>query len=132
MRIEISACEMAPDMLVGFLFQLPVRDGVAMLARLHVARQDFLFQLRPPSPPPGPWNKEQQWCINAVEGSRALATQSPVSNRSRATLPGEWVATHPCPGAICVPQSTHRMGWLMFCHALTSFSLEGRHAAHTT
>ena len=52
MRIEISACEMAPDKLVGFLFHLPAGDGVAMLARLHAARQDFLSQLRlPPACP---------------------------------------------------------------------------------
>ena len=101
MRIEISACKMAPDMLVAFLFQLPVRDGVAMPARLHVAR--FPVPAQTPPPPSGPWNKEQRWCISAVEGSRALPTQGPVSNRSRPTLPGEWVATHPCPGPICVP-----------------------------
>ena len=52
-RIEISACEMAPDKLVGFLFHLPARDGVAMLARLHAARQGFLSQLRLPLPAPG-------------------------------------------------------------------------------
>ena len=67
MRIEISACEMAPDKLVGFLFHLPVGDGVAMLARLHAARQDFLS-------PPGTRSSNgalvQNKCV-AVEGSRA-------------------------------------------------------------
>ena len=67
-RIEISACKMAADKLVGFLFHLPpVRDGVAMLDRLHAARQDFLS-------PPGTRSSNgalvQNKCV-AVEGSRA-------------------------------------------------------------
>ena len=52
-----------------------------------------------------------------VEVSCALPTHSSVSNRSPPTLPVQWVATHPCPGAICAPRSTHGMGWnlAMFC-----------------
>ena len=121
MRIEISACEMAPDMLVGFLFQLPVRDGVAMLASLHVARQDFLFQLRPPSAPLAhgtrsrngalvQWKVPAHWqdrvpCLTAVgqlylgNGWRPIRVQEPSVSPSR---PIGWVvgpcfATHSLP-----------------------------------
>ena len=119
-RIEISACEMAPDKLVGFLFHLPAGDGVAMLARLHAARQDFLSQLR--LPPACPWHKEKQWCKRS--GSQwKFPAHSSVSNRSPPTLPVQWVATHPCPGAICAPRSTHGMGWNLARFCLLSDSL---------
>ena len=111
-RIEISA----PDKLVGFLFQLPpVRDGVAMLARHHATRQDFLFQLRPPPPPRGNSALVQKKCV-AVEGYRALASHSPVSNRSPPTLPGR-------PIHVQRPSVSPRrpMGWVEIFNHFLSF-----------
>ena len=107
MRIEISACENLArwHQTRSWLFYFTYESGMAWQCPPDFMLQNFLFQLRPLPP----WHKEQQCnAAEEVKGSCAMASRCPVSVCSRPTLQSvEWVATHPCPGAICVSQLNH-------------------------
>ena len=80
------------------------------------------FPVPAQTPPACPWHKEKQWCKRS--GSQwKFPAHSSVSNRSPPAFPVQWVATHPCPGAICAPRSTHGMGWNLARFCLLSDSL---------
>ena len=104
-------------------FYFTYQPGMAWQCWPDFMLQDKISCPSSDSPLPAPaWHKEKQWCKRS--GSQwKFPAHSSVSNRSPPTLPVQWVATHPCPGAICAPRSTHGMGWNLARFCLLSDSL---------